>query len=208
MADLRKLIAAALTASDLSSSDVHETAIDRIAAMAFSDALGGELWRLQLSHDRRSYRRVLALLVQRTKPIARDRRIRARLCETVLREWLDCLCAHCHGRGFVMAEGAPKRSCPVCDGTMLRRYSDQWRMARMGFQPEVYRKWESRFAAVHQKLANADAAAWRDIATNLGWLGTAVESEILALQRERGRICAVLGGAADSPALGSATGAE
>lgn len=209
MANLRKLLAAAFSGTDLSTSDIQETAVDRIAAMAFTDRLGGELWRLQLSHDPRSYRRALALLTHRTKPIARDRAIRQRLCETVLREWLDTLCRHCAGRGFIMVEGSPKKACPVCDGTTLRRYSDQWRMARMGFAPEVYRKWESRFAAVHQKLANADAAAWRDIAANLGWLGAHVEQEILALHAER----ATIRSAKDGPDLsgmpiGSTTGAE
>lgn len=209
MANLRKLMAAALSGTDLSSSDIQETAIDRIAAMAFTDALGGELWRLQLSHDPRAYRRVLALLVHRTKPIARDRAIRQRLCETVLQEWLDTLCRHCAGRGFVMVEGSPKRTCTVCAGTTLRRYSDQWRMTRMRFTPEVYRKWESRFSAVHQKLANADAAAWRDIAANLGWLGPAVEQEILALHVEHATMHAIRGGLAPlAEPIGSATGAE
>lgn len=215
MANLRKLLAAALTGSDLSSSDVQETAIDRIAAMAFTDPLGGELWRLALSHDPKSFRRALALLVHRSKPIARDRAVRQRLCETVLREWLDTLCRHCAGRGFIVAEGAPKRTCPVCDGTTLRRYSDQWRMAQMRFAPEVYRKWESRFAAVHQKLANADAAVWRDIAANLGWLGATVEQEVLAMHQERATIRAAK---VDGPAqiknnmpgntVSSASGAE
>ncbi len=180
MATLRKLVARALNGANLASSDVEETAIDRIAAMAFGDALGSALWRLQLSHDAASYRRAIELLARRARPIVRDRDIRRRLCDTVLREWLDTLCRHCGGRGVVVAADQPTRSCPVCEGTSQRRYSDQWRMARMRFTASEYRKWEPRFAAVHAKLSMADAALGMDIAANLGRMSESAGQQVLA----------------------------
>ena len=66
MANLRKLVASALNSSDLSESYIIETAIDRIGALAFSDALGSELWALKYAGDARSWDRALALLSLRS----------------------------------------------------------------------------------------------------------------------------------------------
>ena len=41
----------------------------------------------------------------------------------------------------------------------------------MGFSLESYHKWESRFVKVHQKIANADVQAWRDVAAQLERFG-------------------------------------
>lgn len=180
MANLRKLVAAALTASDLSESEWLETAVDRIASMAFTDTLGAELWRVRLANDARAYRRALLLLVRRTRHIAKSHDLRRRLCEVCLAEWADQNCRACGGRGFIINENRVQHVCTVCDGAGLRRYSDQWRMRRMGFSAEVYRKWERRFSAVHAKLSNADAAAWRDIAQQLEWIPGDAERRVLA----------------------------
>lgn len=184
MANLRKLLASALTGSDLSESDIVETAVDRIASMAFTDVLGAELWRLQLAHDPSAYRRALAILSKRSRRIISSRNIRERLCDACLREWLDTKCPTCAGRGVVHRENNVRHACPSCEGSTLRRYSDTWRMRKMGFSLEAYRKWERRFAVVHERIAIADANAWRDIAQQLGWLGEGVKRDVLAFYRD------------------------
>ena len=173
---LRRLIARALASSDLSTSAITESAVDRVAAMAFADPLGAALWRLRLGHDAHSFKQAHALLAQRTKRMAPDPAIRLRLCETVLREWLDRNCRACMGRSARVNENGVMRPCRTCEGTGLRRYSDVWRMGQMRFDRRVYAKWESRFALAHDILTAADQAAHRQIAQQLG----RVDAEIVA----------------------------
>lgn len=169
MANLRKLVAAALNSSDLSQSEIVETAIDRIGALAFSDAFGGELWSLKYAGDARSWPRALGLLSLRCRRVAPERTIRMRLCRLCLTEWLDDNCRTCGGRRFLAANvNAAAHTCTTCSGTGLRRYSDLWRMREMGLERHAYQRWLQRFAAVHRKIADADLQVWHDLAEQLG----------------------------------------
>jgi len=169
VANLRKLVASALNSSDLSQSAIVESAIDRIGALAFSDAFGGELWSLKYAGDARSWSRALALLSLRCRRVAPERTIRVRLCRLCLFEWLDDACRTCGGRRFLVANpNAAAHSCTTCSGTGLRRYSDLWRMREMGLDRHAYRRWEQKFAAVHRKITDADAQVWHDLAEQLG----------------------------------------
>lgn len=169
MANLRKLVAAALNSSDLSGSDIIETAIDRIGALAFTDVLGGELWALKYAGDARSWYRALRELGKRTKRIAAERSIRTKLCRICLTEWLDEVCRSCNGRRLILAtNSSAAHVCTVCGGTGLRRHSDLWRMREMGLERSAYARWEHKFAAVHRKIADADTQAWYDLAEQLG----------------------------------------
>lgn len=184
MGNLRKLVASALTASDLSDSSLLETALDRIGALAFSDELGGRLWRVKWAGDAKSVEPALALLTHRCRLVARHAPFRRRLCEVALQEWLDENCASCGGRRYIMAsESHAKHTCTVCDGTGLKRYSDQWRMRQLGLDKDAYRKWERRFATIHERIAEADAQAWRDVAQQLEKIHPRFGAEILAFRR-------------------------
>lgn len=169
MANLRKLVASALNSSDLSQSDIIEAAIDRIGALAFSDALGSALWSLKYAGDARSWPRALAILALRCKRIAPQRKIRARLCHLCLVEWVDENCRTCGGRRYIIASNmTPTHHCTTCSGTGVRRYSDIWRMREMGLDRHAYRRWERKFAAVHQKISDSDAQVWHDMGEQLG----------------------------------------
>ena len=115
---------------------------------------------------------------------------RNKLVKTVLQEWLDENCKTCGGRRYIMAtESSTKHVCTVCEGTGLRQYSDQWRMRQMGFDAGTYAKWERKFAALHQVIADADLRTWRDVAGQLGWLpGSPEYQEVLAKQVARVKI--------------------
>lgn len=191
MANLRKLVASALNSSDLSSSEVIETAIDRIGALAFSDALGGELWALKYAGDARSWPRALALLSQRSKRIAPDRSIRTKICRICLTEWLDELCRTCAGRRLILAtQSASAHVCTTCGGTGLRRHSDLWRMREMGLDRSAYRRWEHKFALVHSRISDADTQAWYDLAEQLGRVPTRLIKDKVLDQPRRLRIVA------------------
>jgi hypothetical protein len=168
LGNLRKLVASALTASDLSDSSLLETALDRIGALAFTDELGARLWRVKWGGSDKDVYPALALLAKRCHMVARQADFRYRLCEAVLQEWLDDQCRKCRGRGFTIApDTAVRGQCTACEGAGLRRYSDQWRMNRLGLDRSAYQKWERRFAAVHERIAEADGQAWRDVARQL-----------------------------------------
>jgi hypothetical protein len=167
MSDLRILVAAALNSSDLSHSDIRETHIDRIGALAFANALGAALWALKWAGEARAYPRSVYLLSIRSRRICAEPVMRERLCHAGLLEWLDDLCHACGGRRMVVAEQV-KRICTVCDGSGKRRHSDLWRARQLGLEPKAYRKWEPKFTAVQRKIFDAESQAWRDVAEQLG----------------------------------------
>lgn len=171
MANLRKLVASALNSSDLSQSDIIESAIDRIGALAFTDKLGGVLWSLKYGGDARSWPRAVHELELRCKRVAAERTIRRKIVRICLAEWIDPNCRACGGRRFIMA-GQTMHTCTVCNGTGLRRHSDLWRMREMGLDRNAYRRWEQKFAAVHSKITDADAQAWFDLSAQLGRIPT------------------------------------
>ena len=185
MANLRKLIASALNSSDLSESYIIETAIDRIAALAFSDALGSELWALKFGGDARAWYPALRLLSLRSKRAAPDKHIRLKLCWVCLTEWVDENCRSCGGRRIIAAsEMSVAHVCTVCNGTGLKRYSDVWRMREMRMDRHAYRRWEPRFAAVHRKISDADTRVWHDLSEQLGRVPAGIVREkILDLPR-------------------------
>jgi hypothetical protein len=172
VANLRKLVASALVGADLSNSNFHETALDRVMALAFSDALGASLWRLKYADDDGERPHTVGLLSGRNRRVCDEPRLRRHLCWVVVDEWLDDACSTCHGKRFMMATTLEaKRICPVCQGTGVKRHSDQSRMAKMHFDIRTYRRWETRFAALHQSISTADFKTWREVARQLGWIG-------------------------------------
>jgi hypothetical protein len=190
VANLRKLVASALNSSDLSSSDIIETAIDRIGALAFSDSLGSELWALKYAGDARSWSRALLLLSQRSKRIAPDRSIRTKICGICLGEWLDELCRTCAGRRLILASSSSSAHvCTTCGGTGLKRHSDLSRMRDMGLERGAYRRWEHKFALVHARIADADTQVWYELAAQLGRVPTRmIREKVLDAPRRLGII--------------------
>lgn len=168
MSDLRLLIAEALNSSDLSSSDLHETHLDRVGALAFTDALGGALWAVRYAAEVRAYPRALALLTHRSRRVFDGLRLRTKMCEVTLQEWLDPLCRSCGGRQWLAAKfDAPIRPCLACNATGQRRFSGQWRMRRMGLDVSGYKHWERRFETAHSKISEAERKTWLDISLQL-----------------------------------------
>lgn len=167
-ADLRILVARALNSSDLSPSDLRETDVDRIGAVAFADPLGGALWALKWGGDARAYAKALDELTRRSRRVCLNLERRENLCRVALEEWLDDLCRRCGGRGTQVATTiAPARTCHVCEGSGKRQISEVWRARKLGLERNEYRKWESRYDAVQRRIVDAEWRAWRDIARQL-----------------------------------------
>lgn len=190
MANLRKLLASALSGSDLSESPTGESALDRVRALAFADRLGGQLWRLKWAHDPGAYKPALDLLARRLRKQHEPREMVERVAGVVLREYLDELCRACGGRGRIVADGTPAggHACVPCLGTGVRRHSDAQRMRDTGLTHAQYPKWEQRFARAHAILAVADRRAWQEVAEQLervvGKAG--VREKVMGFARGRG----------------------
>lgn len=172
MSDLRKILASAITGSDLSEDVNCETPLDRIGALAFANDLGGTLWRLKYANDHRSYDRALALLsnkIRQQNKWAGSITMARKICACVLDEWLDEICRQCGGREKIVVEGTPhaRHACPSCSGTGMRQPSAQTRMSRLSLSATAYAKWEPRFSKVHQKIVEADDLAWASVASQL-----------------------------------------
>lgn len=167
MSDLRRQIAAALTSGNLAHSPIIETAIERIGALAFADRLGGLLWKLKWANDRAAYEPALHLLVKRVRKPHEARSLPLELCRQCLHEWLNNLCRKCAGRGSVADRFGVRRACYACDGRGFGSPSQHERARAIGVDLGGYRRWESRFEAVHQYIRAADLLAWNDIAAQL-----------------------------------------
>lgn len=186
MANLRKLIASALSGADLSQDPLCETAIDRIGAMAFSNRLGGELWRMKEGNDAAAAARALALLVKRVRKAHDSKRWYRRLCLVALREWMDRACRGCGGRGLIQATVmSAQHTCTVCNGSGQRSYSDQWRMNQLGLSKESYGKWERRLALIHEQISAADRAEYATLALQLERIAPLTRKKVLDFRRGR-----------------------
>lgn len=129
---LKETVGISVNASDLSSNPNRETAVDRVAALGFSDPLGAALWRLKVGGDLSAWKPAVMLLAHAAREVgvAGSWKLKGlkdgtpalllRLCEQVLAEWLHTNCERCKGRGLTgLARGGvdtKKKPCVVCHG--------------------------------------------------------------------------------------------
>lgn len=191
--DLRKLLATALTGSNLKANDNYEAAIDRIGALASATTFGSHLWRVRWCNDANSFDPARTLLAQRMRGAIKSRDIRIKLCTQVLHEWLHDLCMACNGIGSHVVEGTGRtgQSCVPCNGTGIGRHSDQERMRSLGINSGAYyAKWERRFSQAHNIISETDSATQRAVKDALGRIsGSEVVAEkVVALAQQASRI--------------------
>ena len=93
--------------------------VDIVRAMgmvAQSHPLGVSLWRCRYAGDMRELPGVLTGLMNLAGRHGKDPQEVPR----VVRHWLQDVCEHCQGRGYLPVAGTPVLSddlCPVCDGS-------------------------------------------------------------------------------------------
>jgi hypothetical protein len=164
---LRESIAKTISKGDLRHNPLEESGADRMGALGMSDALGAAMLRATADHDGPSLIAAAALLAKRIRKPGEQLSFLTHLCAAVVREWFFCQCTACAGRGYTMHEGRVKDVCKICRGERTRRHSDTERCRQLGIDRASYRRWESRFAAAHEALANAVAQVGRDCARQL-----------------------------------------
>lgn len=130
----------------------HEMPIDRLAAFSRAGRLGTCLWRLRWGFDASVYNRTIVLLKSEcglTGEVGR------KLCEMVLREWLNPHCEVCLGAKETIA-GDRRILCPRCKGLGLKRYSDGARARFMDMNIAEWREAANLAKLVLRKLTRAE----------------------------------------------------
>lgn len=170
MSDLRKLMATALTSSNLGADENEERAIDRILALGSGDRLGTLLWRLRLANDHTAFKQAALVLSSRMVRAGEARSMREKVAERAVMEWLDDVCKICLGRGRLVPKNSPvaTHTCTGCEGTGRARHSDAARARALGIPMPAARKWEARFAKAHALISAADRATYVTVARQLG----------------------------------------
>ena len=135
-------------ASTLESSSYHEMPVDRLGAFSRAPRLGTVLWRLKYAYDPTVYWRAVDLL-------SRESSVGLRLCELVIREWLDQNCPNCNGAMELIA-GDRRIVCPSCDGSGVKRHSDHARAAFMGLSLTQWRTHAPRYKRALERLTRAE----------------------------------------------------
>lgn len=168
MSRIRELIGTAVRSSDLRMTPTEERAIDRVAALAGTNELGGALLRLKYGLDEGSYRQVRSAVARKVaKRASADPGILDKLATRVLLEWLDDQCPHCHGRTW-MRRGARRMPCRPCGGTGKRVPREIDRAAALGVSVEIYTKrWARHLEHMLDVLRSSDAMAAARLQTEL-----------------------------------------
>jgi hypothetical protein len=160
-------MAATISRGDLRHNVLVETGADRMGALGRSDALGAALWRVTADMDVGALIQSAVLLARRVRRGRESWDAVQRMCGLVVREWLECQCSKCGGRGYMTTEAQVQHACTLCEGSGRRRHSDAERCRGMGIDKKTYAAWEPRFAAAHAVLADSNVRVRRDAARQL-----------------------------------------
>ncbi|MPW16922.1 hypothetical protein GCT13_08255 [Paraburkholderia sp. CNPSo 3157] len=133
-------------------------AVDRLTALGLSDPLGSALWRSKYCNDAASGRRAVLLLTKKVEARLRVERTYAqRLSTAAFREWMLDACDRCAGVGTITDRGHVD-TCPKCNGSGAKRYSDAERALAAGVPVESWSKHAKKFDDVLICLNGASAA--------------------------------------------------
>lgn len=168
---IREAVGAALLSTHLET-QAHESAIDRIGALAHASKLGGLLYHWRYAGQGRYAGPVLREMLRKARrklKIGRfhvDHPILVRACKQAMREWYAPQCSNCHGARETVMEKL-RLVCPVCAGSGLRRYSDPERLEALRLDRSAYLAWEPRMRELLLILTERDGSAARTVRSQL-----------------------------------------
>lgn len=155
----------ALNSSDLAQHE-HESAIDKVGALARATDLGRALFHYGYAGDESAARSAYKHLLRKSQRRVRVYRhhkefnLLQRVVALALYEWKNQGCLSCGGAGQLVDEDKKlKISCVTCDGSGKRRHSDGERMASLRIDTFTYKRWEKNIAEVSLCLMGADTGA-------------------------------------------------
>lgn len=162
---IREAIGAALLSSHLET-QAHESAIDRVGALAHASKLGRLLYHWRYAGQGRYAGPVLAELARKARRRLRIGKFHEehptliRACKQAMREWYSPQCGNCQGAREVVTNKL-RLVCPVCTGTGLRRYSDIERLNALALDRAGYEPWNGRMRELLLILTERDGDAAR-----------------------------------------------
>lgn len=138
---------------EMESEVVHD--VDRLAASAGGDTLGGLLLRLREGAQGRWVTRVVPILTNRIMDKQKLTRSTAKkTAEVALGEFLSPQCGACQGARVMMLEKV-KIVCEACGGTGLQRFTNQSRREHIGTYGA---RIEAAMSDAHNHMSTALAA--------------------------------------------------
>jgi len=168
---IREAVGAALLSTHLET-QAHESAIDRIGALARAGKLGRALYHWRYAGQARYAGPVLQEMLRKARRRLRIGKFHeehptlVRACQQAMREWYAPQCGMCQGAREVVSNKL-RLICPVCAGSGMRRYSDAERLDALQVEPATYQAWEPRLRELLLILTERDGAAARTIRMQL-----------------------------------------
>ncbi|UEC03955.1 zinc finger-like domain-containing protein [Burkholderia vietnamiensis] len=133
-------------------------AIDRLTALGLSDRLGASLWRAKYCRDVAAGRQAIVLLAKKVEGSLRvELSYATKLASAAFKEWMLDACDKCGGAG-THAEGAHVGTCPKCNGSGVKRYSDAERAIAASLPIESWSKHARNFEQAQICLSGSAAA--------------------------------------------------
>ncbi len=172
LSHLKEALAGTAYAS-LEWSDERERAIDRVAASGKVDPLGILIWKAKYLLEAQAYKDAISGLTQRYRERYKPEMpgMAQKLVEQALSEFLGPGCRTCDGTAERVIEGL-KVLCPTCNGSALKRYSDEERSGRMQLSIALIKRMSSRMSWLAGELGALDREVGRLLAIELERLHT------------------------------------
>lgn len=168
---IREAVGAALLSTHLET-QAHESAIDRVGALAHAGKLARLLYHWRYAGQGRYAGPVLQEMLRKARRKLRigkfhvDHPILVRACKQAMREWYAPQCPDCQGAREIVSDSL-RLICPRCAGSGLRRYSDPERLNALHLDRIGYQPWAPRMRELLLILTERDGAAGRIISHQL-----------------------------------------
>ena len=138
---------ASVCTDNLKSDDLKLMPVDFVASLSGASSLGSDIMRSS-DYDQSALRRALRLLTKDAiNALHIGRGVASRLSVVAINEVLHWQCRRCNGAGEVIA-GKVRIECPDCNGYGTHRWSDGERARLARLPPDIWRKWEKKYALV------------------------------------------------------------
>lgn len=161
----KETLARANNSTDLGMVEGVVKDIDRVAAMAGGDELGGLLLRYRESEQEQWARRIVQLLGRRVADKHRlTPNMATRVAIAALREFRSPHCTECNGARQMVIDKLTI-ICQVCDGSGKARFTNASRTEVLGSYSSLL---DSAMATAHTTMANAVGALLGHAAGRLG----------------------------------------
>lgn len=146
----------------LQSNPDRETAVDLLGAAGRARGVGVDLWRTAFGLEKSAYYRLRKDILKQFRERYPSEKEAEKIVEQAIHEFCGPGCTDCDGTGQVgdLNLDKPRATCPTCNGTKIKRYTDVTRAGMMqlsyGLTKHLAFKigWVTRLLSNHDKDTN------------------------------------------------------